>query len=594
VLARDGKFHYSYSMHENDLLPLASIFFLGVGSQWLAWKLKLPAIVTLIVAGLLVGPVTGLLNPDELLGPLLLPMVALSVAIILFEGGLTLKFSDLKESETSKSVRRLVLVGALITWIGVTFLAVQVLGFPVELGLLLGAVLVVTGPTVILPLLRQVGLGGRVKTILKWEGMVNDPLGAVLAVVVFEAIRGGEIDDFSTIALASFVRTILLALVGGGAMASILVFCLRKYWIPDHLQAPLALGMALLLHGLCDVFQPESGLAAVTLMGLFLAHAKDISLRHIRGFKEDLSVLLISTLFIVLSARLDSKVLTQVEGSWLLFTALVILVVRPLAVLISTVKTGLSWREKIYLCAIGPRGIVAAAISSVFALELGSSDYQGAEDLMSITFLVIAGSVVFSGLIATPLARYLDLAQPGKGTLLIVGAHDRVRYFANALVEGGVPVLLVDSNASNVYQAREEGLDAIQGDVLSTEVDRHLDFSEIGAMLAVLPNDEVNSLAVIKFRREVGEANVYRVLSKRGDHPDAGRPFGGLTRQELNRSWEEGYRPHIVEVDEEDPPSRPLVILDDDGHWDVVDGDRDLKSGDRVVALAKECSKISV
>lgn len=576
-------------MHDNTLLPLASIFFLGVGSQWLAWRFQLPAIVTLIAAGLLAGPVTGILRPDELLGEFLQPMVSLSVAVILFEGGLSLSLSDLKESETFKSVRRLVTVGALITWAAVTFLAVQVLGFQLELSLLLGAILVVTGPTVILPLLRQVGLGGRVRNILKWEGMINDPIGAVLAVVVFEAIRIGRLSEIRSIAAMSFLKTVSLALLGGGIAAGLLIFCLRRYWIPDHLQAPLALGLALLLYGNCQVLQPESGLAAVTVMGLFLAHARGISLRHIRGFKEDLSVLLISTLFIVLSARIGYESLTQFHWEWLVFTILIIVVVRPLAVLTSTARSGLSWKEKIYLSAIGPRGIVAASIASVFALQLEGSEYQGAEDLMIITFWVISGSVIFSGLVATPLARTLDLVQPGKGKLLMVGAHRRARYLAKALVDDGVEVLMVDSNFNNVKDAHSEGLEAIHGDILSSEVDIHIDLEEVGALLAVTPNDEVNSLAVIKFRNELGAANVFRILSKRGDHPEAGRPFGGLTRDELNLSWERGFRPRLVTVDESDPPERPLVILGEDGDWDVVDRERKLAQGDRVVALAKEC-----
>ena len=574
-------------MHENTLLPLASIFFLGVGSQWLAWKMRLPAIVTLILVGLVAGPVTGVLNPDLLLGKFLQPMVSLSVAIILFEGGLSLELSDLKESETLKSVRRLVLVGASVTWVLVTGLAVQLLGFQFELALLLAAILVVTGPTVIVPLLRQVGLGGRVRAILKWEGMINDPIGAVLAIVVFEAIRGGYISDFRTIALTGFFRTIFVALVGGFLTAKILAFGLKRFWIPDHLQGPLALGAALVLFGLCDVFQPESGLAAVTVMGLALAHTKDVSLRNIRHFKEDLSVLLISTLFVVLSARLDLQALLNIKPGWVLFTLLVIGLVRPVAVLLSTAGSGLSWQEKVYLSAIGPRGIVAAAIASVFSLELKDSGYQGVDDLVTITFLVIGGSVVFSGLVATPLARWLDLVREGKGTLLMVGAHPRARCLAQALVEGEVPVLLVDTNVRNVVKAREEGLEALRGDILSSELEAQLDFSDIGALLAVLPNDEVNSLAVIKFRGELGAANVFRILSKRGDHPEAGRPFGGLTREELDQSWESGSRPRLLVVDEKNPPARPLIVLKDDSDWEVVDGERSLSAGEKVIALAE-------
>jgi NhaP-type Na+/H+ or K+/H+ antiporter len=512
-------------------------------------------------------------------------MVALSVAVILFEGGLTLKVADLKESETLTSVRRLVLLGSLITWASVTFLAIHLLGFRFELALLLGAILVVTGPTVILPLLRQVGLRGRVGVILKWEGMINDPLGAVLAVVVFEAIRGGELTEFQSIALTGIVSTLLVAVIGAVVMGALLAFCLRRFWVPDHLQAPLALATALLLYGLSDLVQAESGLASVTLMGIYLAHVKGVSIRHIRGFKENLSVLLISTLFIVLSARLEWSALVNVKASWLVFVALVVLLVRPLAVLACTARSGLSWKEKAFLCAIGPRGIVAAAIASVFALQLEGSNYPGAENLMVITFLVIAGSVAFSGLTARPLASYLELAQPGKGGLLMVGAHPAARCLAKSLREGGVEVTMVDTNSINVYQAEEEGFKAIRGDILSNDLQERLDFGELGSLLALLANDEVNTLAVLKYREIFGRANVFRITSKRGTNAEAGRSFAGLTRPELEEAWKEGNRPRVCKIDPENPPSRPLVKLGQNGHWEVVDGEPKVAEGDRIIAL---------
>ncbi len=572
-------------MHENTVFPLASIFALGLGSQWLAWRLKLPAIVTLIATGLLAGPVTGFLHPDKLFGQFLQPMVALSVAIILFEGGLSLKFSDLNESGTQKSVRRLVLFGSLITWVLVTLLSMKLLGFPFELALLQAAILVVTGPTVVLPLLRQVGLSGRVGVILKWEGMVNDPIGALLAVVVFEAIRGGELTNFSSIAAMSLFKTVLLTLFGAGFFAGALLFCLRRFWIPDHLQAPLALGVALLLYGLCDIVQPESGLAAVTLLGLFVSHDRKISLHHIRGFKENLSVLLISTLFITLSARIPWETLTQVRVSWFVFVAALVLLVRPAAVFLSTIQSGLTWKEKAFLAAIGPRGIVAASIASVFALELEKSSYAGSDDLMIITFLVITGSVISSGLAATPLARALGLARKGKGRLLIVGAHERVRYFARALVEAGVPVLVVDSHAEKVRLAREEGLEVMEGDILSRQMEERLDFGEIGALLAVLTNDEVNTLAVLKYREALGRANVFRVNPGGEMNPETGRSFADLTREEIRQLWEEGKRPQVVTVGPDSQLVRPLVVLGEDGFWEVADTGRQFQEGERVLAL---------
>ena len=190
---------------------------------------------------------------------------------------------------------------------------------------------------------------------------------------------------------------------------------------------------------------------------------------------------------------------------------------------------------------------------------------------------------------AALLRKPCNSRKSGKGTLLMVGAHDRARYLAKSLVEGGVSVLLVDRDSTKVAGAQEEGLQAICFDVLSSDMDEYLDFTDIGAMLAVLRNDEVNTLAVLKFRHELGAANVFRILSERGSHAEAGRAFGGLTRAELDRSWDQGYRPRVVEMGNDTEEIRALVVLDEKGDWDVVDGKRKLTPGDRVVALAHEC-----
>ncbi|MGE0493863.1 MAG: cation:proton antiporter [Vulcanimicrobiota bacterium] len=578
------------------LLPLASILLLGVCSQWLAWKMRWPAILTLLGTGLLAGPVTGWLDPDRMVGELLHPMVALGVAVILFEGGLNLRMIDLREPDLAHSVWRLVLLGSLVTWAGATAAAIVLLGLSFEVALLLGAVLVVTGPTVILPMLRQVGLGGRVGSLLRWEGMLNDPMGAVLALLVFEGIRSGSLAQAGVIAAGGVLRTLVIGVIGALAVGWPLARCLRRYWIPDHLQAPLVLGLVLLLFALSDRLQPQSGLLSVTLLGMYLAHQKGLELSHLMEFKENLSVLLISILFITLTARLKWESLMTSQARWFLFVVVVIFCLRPAAVLIATLGSGLSWRERLLLACIGPRGIVAAAVASVFALELGVLGYPRAEDLVTITFLVIAANAAFSGLLAGPLSRLLGLTSSGLGTLLLVGSHEPARALARLLHDEGVEVCLVDSSAYNVALATLEGLSAHQGDILSEALRLRLDIAGVATVIALTPNEQVNTLAVLRYRQGLGRSHVFRLCSQDQNPGAVGRQFSRLTQGEFEQAWEQGWRPEVLELQDQHEATSsaaPLFVLREDGSWEVVSSDSAARSrpGDRVLALTPPPNK---
>ena len=501
-------------MHENALVELGLIVLLGIGAQWLGWRLRLPAIIFLLTAGIVAGPTFHLLNPDALFGSLLAPFVSFSIAIILFEGGLTLKFSELPVIGGVAS--RLVTLGVLITW-GMTAVAAHfVLGLGWAESTLLGAILSVTGPTVIGPLLRHVRPTGSIAPILKWEGIMIDPVGASLATLVFTAIvvslEGGAVGSAAALIVA---RTILIGVGLGALAASGLLYFMRRYWIPDNLQIAVSLATVLGAFTLSNVMQEESGLLTVTLMGILMANQKSVSVRHLIEFKENLRVLLLSTLFVVLSARLDFTLLEGIGWSAGLFVLLLMFVVRPVSVLACTLGSSLRWQERVFLSWMAPRGIVAAAISSVFALLLSDAGFEQAEQLVPITFLVIASTVLVYGLTATHLARALGVSNPDPDGTVIIGAHPLACALGEALQNDGFEVLLIDSNWGLVTAARQRGLKAHYGDALGDSLLDGLQLDAMGRMLAMTANDNINALASLHFAEVFGRTHVYQLASDR-------------------------------------------------------------------------------
>ncbi|TDI89089.1 MAG: hypothetical protein E2O72_07215 [Candidatus Dadabacteria bacterium] len=502
-------------MSEHLLVGLAAIIVLGIGAQWLAWRISLPAILLLLVFGFIAGPVTGLINPNQLFGNLLLPLVSVTVAIILFEGGLSLKFSEVRE--VTAVIRNLVTVGVLVSWVLTSLASYLIFGLGLQISILLGAVLVVTGPTVIIPLLRHVRPSGRVGSILKWEGIIIDPIGAVLAVLVFEVIISVGLEKASTQVVVSIFKTLVIGTVLGLAGAKLVIVILKRHWVPDFLQNPVSLMIVVFVFVCSNVIQVESGLLSVTLMGIALANQKWVSLKHIVEFKENLRVLFISSLFIILASRLTIDELSYVLNfKGFIFLVLMILVVRPLSIFISTYFTDLNLKEKLFLSWMAPRGIVAAAVASVFALRLVEAGYEQAERIIDITFLVITGTVAIYGLTAFKVARRLGLAKPNPQGLLIVGAHIWARSIAKFLHENGFQVSLVDSNWANVSAARQEGLQAYYENILLEDISEDIELDGIGKLIALTRNDEVNSLAALHFIEDFGRSQVYQLpkLSK--------------------------------------------------------------------------------
>lgn len=517
---------------EEILLELASILILGMTAQWVGWRFGVPSILLLLIVGFVAGPMTGFLDPDHLLGDLLIPIVSVSVGIILFEGGLTLEIIELRQ--IGRVVRNLNSISVLVTWVLSAIAAHYILSLSWALAILFGSILVVTGPTVIGPLLRHVGNIGRAGSILKWEGILIDPVGATLAVLVFEVILAGNLSALPLEGVVGFIKTLFIGLGIGLFGAWIVVEALKRHLIPHFLQNPIVLMFVVAAFAFSNELQAESGLLATTVMGIGVANAHQVDAAHIQEFKENLTVLLISSLFIILSARLDlSLVMSELNLSTFLFLLFLIIVARPLSVAVSTVNSDLTREEQFFISWLAPRGIVAAAVTSIFAFELAHAGYEEAERLVPLVFLVIVGTVTVYGLTAVPVARWLGLGKEGPRGLLILGAHDWARQMALVLEQQGRRVFLIDSNREHINSAKMAGLNALNGSILSELIEERVQLEGLGRLLALTANDEINSLATLKYTEVFGSEEVYQLApqrSKRGQkEASVPKPLRGKT-----------------------------------------------------------------
>ena len=498
-------------MNEQILLSLAAIGILGSFAQWFSWWVKLPAILFLLLIGLVLGPLTGWLEPDVLFGDLLFPMVSLSVAVILFEGSLTLHFDQIKGLQ--RVVRNMVSFGMMTTWIVISVATWLVIDFDWPLAFLFGALVVVTGPTVIVPMLRTVRPNARIANILRWEGIAIDPLGALLAVLVFDFIIATQQGHGSFIhLLLSFGKILTAGILLGAIAGQGLGVVLRRHWLPEYLFSVVTLTLVFVVFVLANMLQDEAGLLAVTVMGVWLANMKGVPIEDILDFKESLSVLLISGLFIILASRVDISQLVNLGWGAVVLFLVVQFVARPLKVLVTTWGSSLSWQERALLAWIAPRGIVAAAVSALFALQLEQAGYPQAPLLVSLTFMVILGTVILQSATARPIASWLGVAEPEPRGLLIIGGNPVARMIAMALNEQGFHTLLLDTHWPNIRKARMGGLQTFYGNPISEHADRHLDLVGIGRLLSLSLNNEMNALAVMRYQREFGKQNVYSLV----------------------------------------------------------------------------------
>ena len=542
---------------ESALGPtLAIIVGVGMAAQWLAWRIQVPSIILLLVAGLLLGPVFSLIDPDEFLGGTLFPIVSVSVALILFEGGLDLPPRELRATGTV--VRRLITVGAIITFFVAAWGAEQLFDISRGAAAVMAAVLVVTGPTVVGPLLRFVRPSGRTGPMLRAEGILIDPIGATAALVAFEAALTDEPGEAISAVLAVIGQTLVIGIGIGFVLAYLLDHALRRFLIPDHLANPIALAIVVVGFVISNEVQEEAGLLTVTVMGIWLARRDSAAVRQLLEFNESLRTLLISALFILLAARIETDQLRDVIVPSLLFLALLVFVARPLGVIVSTVRTSLSWRERLFLMVMAPRGIVAAAVSAIFAIRLEEEGVRGAELIVPVVFLVIIGTIVVYGFLAGPIARALGLAEARANGVLIVGAHSIARGLAKELSDLDVTTMLVDTDPYNVTRSVALGLPARRLSVLTEEATHELDLRGIGRILALTSNDEVNALASGRFARIFGRRETFQLApserQRAGALPEEllGRIIGinGLDYGTLDERTRQGWRVRSSPADE--------------------------------------------
>ncbi|MGC6428809.1 MAG: cation:proton antiporter [Flavobacteriales bacterium] len=513
------------------MLELAAIIVCGIFAQWIAWRMKIPAIFPLILLGLLLGPLSTFFSESQWINPAnifagktMYYFVSLSVGVILFEGGLTLKFKEVRQ--LAGVVRNLLLFGSIIMAIGGALIAHYFIGMDFRVGLLFGSLIIVTGPTVIAPILQSVKPKKNISTILKWEGIVIDPIGALVAVLVYEllfvstmGVGGDHSLGLTQVALKTFFLTVCVGsffgLFSGWALHSLL----KKDLIPHFLINVVSLGFVIFAFAGADVLQAESGLLSVTVMGILMANIKTPNLDKILDFKESLTVILISVLFIILSANIQIEQLASLDFNTIYIFLIIVFILRPIVVWLSAVGSDLNWKEKAFISWVGPKGIVAAAVASLFSLYLTSDKInlpeslrQDVEMLVPLTFMIILGTVTINGLSAKIVAKILGVIKKDRNGVVILGANEGSIAIAKYLDQHHVTATLMDLSKENVRQAKAQGLHVEERNILS-EDEYGFDIEDTGHLLALTSSNDINIFACRKLKNSLGESGVYRLIT---------------------------------------------------------------------------------
>ncbi len=516
---------------ENTVLAITLIGVLGVGAQWLAWRFNLPAIVLMAIAGILAGPAFGLFNlvlgdaitpgeppMEQFFGEFYRPLIGIAVAVILFEGGLSLNFSEIRG--LTKGVRRLILIGVPVGWLLGSLAGIYVAGLSVPVAILFAGIMIVTGPTVIIPLLRQSKLASRPATLLKWEGIVNDPIGALLAVLVYEVMiydtAHGSLPQIGM----SLVIASGLAFLLGFAAGRFVAWLFRHGAVPEYLKPPVLLALVLVCFEIANQLQHEAGLVAVTVMGVTIANARIASINELRHFKENVTVLLVSGVFVILTANLTWDTLRAIDGRMVLFILAMLFVVRPITVLLATIGAGIPLKERLLVGWIAPRGIVAVAISSFFGTSLVNEGFDDAANLIPLAFGMVFATVLLHGFTIGPLSKWLGLSVTGTPGVLIVGATPWSAGLAKKLKEMEIPAMVADTSWRRLKPARLADVETYYGEILSEVTEHHLDLNRFGHLLAVGSNESHNALVCTDLGPELGRAQVYQINARGKDEDD--------------------------------------------------------------------------
>ena len=604
------------------MLELAGIIILGILAQWFAWKFKIPAILPLILIGLLVGPIAAAFLSEDgskwiepvwngekglFPGDGLYYFVSLAISIILFEGGLTLKRSEIKN--VGPVITKLITLGSAITFFGAGILAYFIFNLSWELSFLFAGLIIVTGPTVITPILRNIPLKKDISTVLKWEGILIDPIGALVAVLVFEFISVEGDSGFTKTALIEFGKIVLFGTTFGFTFAHALAFAINKKFIPHYLLNVVSLSTVLLVFVESEIFAHESGLLAVVVMGMVLGNGKLNNLKELLYFKESLSVLLISILFILLAANIN------IEDLMLLYTwktailfALVVFLIRPLAVFVSTHGSKLKFNEKLFISWVGPRGIVAAGIASLFGSKLIKQGIEGAEYITPLVFMIVLGTVLLNATTARLFAKLVGVFLKKSDGILIVGASKVSRLLGHYLVTNNRHVVLIDSNENNIEKAKELGLEAISTNIYSETLTDNIELNDVGYLMALTGNPDINKYAINKFSNQFGENGSFRLVTAQeiGDednnpkeglfsHKDDYNRLMDLTRkhpsiQEIDLEDKKHYK-KLIEMSNNDEDIIPLFVKDNEGEFHIISSNNlefeNIEEGYQLVYLGK-------
>jgi len=572
------------------MLALAGIIILGILAQWVAWKFKIPAILPLILIGLLVGPLATLYTGDgtKLIQPIwngteglfpgesLFYFVSLAISIILFEGGLTLRRSEILN--VGPVIIKLITLAVVVTFFGAGLAAHFIFDLSWPISFLFSSLIIVTGPTVITPILRNIPLKKDVSAVLKWEGILIDPIGALVAVLVFEFIRVGGGEEFTFTALVEFSKIVLVGFTFGFTFAYGLAFSLKRKIVPHYLLNVVTLATVLGVFVLSDIFAHESGLLSVVVMGMVLGNINLPYLDEILYFKESLSVLLISILFILLAANINLEDL-QLIYNWkagLLF-AVVVFIVRPLGVFLSSSKSGLKTNEKLFISWVGPRGIVAAGIASLFGLKLYKEGVPGAEYITPLVFMIVLGTVLLNATTARYVAKLVGVFLNKSEGILIIGASKISRLIALYIKNNNKHVVLVDSNRDNINKAKDLGLDAIEANIYGEQLKDNIELNDVGYLMALTANSDINKYAINKFKDQFGENGSFRLITSDEMNNPNNNPQEGLfshtddyyklialaekypSIQEIKIKDKKHYKT-LIEITKEDSDIIPLFI----------------------------------
>lgn len=509
------------------MIELAGIIILGILAQWVAWRFKIPAILPLILIGLIVGPISAeYLTEDgsKYIEPVwngtkgLFPgeglyyFVSLAISIILFEGGLTLKRSEIKN--VGPVITKLITVGATVTFFGAGIVAHYAFDLSWKISFLFSGLIIVTGPTVITPILRNIPLKKDLSAVLKWEGILIDPIGALVAVLVFEFISVGGGGGFTKTALIEFGKILLFGTTFGFTFAHALAFFINKKWIPHYLLNVVSLSTVLLVFVESELFAHESGLLAVVVMGMVLGNGKLNNLKELLYFKESLSVLLISILFILLAANIDMKdLLLLYNWKTAVVFGLVVFLIRPLAVFLSTFNSSLKINERLFISWVGPRGIVAAGIASLFGSKLLKQGVSGAEYITPLVFMVVLGTVLLNATTARLFAKLVGVFLKDSNAILIVGASKPARLIAKYLQDNDKRVVLIDSNKMFVEQSAKEDLEAYEVNIYDDDLANNIELNDVGYLIAMTGSDAVNKFAINSFSSVFGGQGYFRLAT---------------------------------------------------------------------------------